>query len=250
MIVPIKKLKYLGLFGLMTFTLSCATQTLHQEKVDFQANQPIDSSLKDDSATVSFIQPYKQKLDAEMNRVITYTPVDLTKDGFSCTLCNLTADMTLTYINQHFANDPKLQADAVVLNYGGLRRSFNKGPFTVGNVYELMPFENEMMLLTLSGQTVREMMEYLRTFSVGHPVANIQIKSATDYTIKGEPISDQKTYRIATTDYLYNGGDRMFFFAKATDAKVLNLKLRDLLMVEFQKTDTLHVDTNQRIFAK
>lgn len=250
MIVTIKKLKFLGLFGLMTLTVSCTTQTLHQEKFDFLANTPIDSALEEDSEMVSFILPYKQKLDTEMNRVITYTPVDLTKDGFYCTLCNLTADMTLEYINLHFINEPKLQADAVVLNYGGLRRSFNKGPLTVGNVYELMPFENELMLLTLTGQSVIEMMDYLRTFSVGHPVANISIKSVNDYTIDGKPISDQKTYRIATTDYLYNGGDRMFFFAKAIDAKVLNIKLRDLLMVEFQKTDTLQVDTKQRIFAK
>ncbi len=235
----------LSAFMLMSF--SCASLSLQKENVQFDKNQSIDSTLVAEKDYVAFIKPYKQKLDAEMNRVITYTPIDLTKDGFKCTLCNLTADMTLEYINKHFKNDPNLQGDAVVVNYGGLRRAFNKGDLTIGNVYELMPFENEMYLVTLPGDAMQEMFDYLVNFNVGHPIANMKINTLKDISIAGQKFDPNKSYKIITTDYLYNGGDKMFFFSKAKDAKVLNLKMRDLLLEEFQKTDTLSVDTIQRI---
>lgn len=243
-------MKFRNLF-LMTFlglAFSCSTQSLHVDKYQTHPNISINESIKDDADVVSFIAPYKKQMDNEMNRVISYTPVDLTKNGFDCSLCNVTADLAFDYILNEFKNQgEKFSADAIVLNYGGLRRTFNKGDLTIGNVYELSPFENEMYLLTMSGGAVKEMIEFLYTAEVGHPIANMQINSLDDVLINGEKFDPTKTYKIITNDYLYNGGDKMYFFAKSTDVIVLNLKLRDLLLEQFQQYKTLDVDQKPRI---
>ncbi len=228
--------------------LSCSTQSYQVDRYHYTQNQVVDERVADDQLITDMIVPYKQEMDRQMNKVISYTPVNLTKNGFECSLCNLTADLTLDYITKHFEGQgEKFRADAIVLNYGGLRRSFSKGDLTIGNVYELSPFENEMMILTLPGAAVQEMIEFLYTQNVGHPIANMQINSLQDVVINGEKFDPNKTYKFVTNDYLYNGGDKMYFFAKATDAVMLNLRLRDLLLEQFQKYKTLNVDEKPRI---
>lgn len=233
---------------LLGFAFSCTTQSLIVDHYQTQSNISIDQSIQEDAEVISFIEPYKKQMDNEMNRVISYTPVDLTKNGFECSLCNVTADLAFDYILNEFKDQvEKFRADAIVLNYGGLRRTFNKGDLTIGNVYELSPFENEMYLLTMPGSAVKEMIEFLYTAEVGHPIANMQINSLDNVLINGEKFDPNKTYKIITNDYLYNGGDKMYFFAKSTDVIVLNLKLRDLLLEQFQQYKTLDVDQKPRI---
>ena len=70
-----------------------------------------------------------------------------------------------------------------VLNWGGIRRSFTAGDLTVKNVFELMPFENEVVVVTLSGEKVLEMVRFMSNAEFGHPLSGIQFVSNDENSI-------------------------------------------------------------------
>src|SRR5690606_41093913 len=119
---------------LLIFT-SCNRQIYQVTKSETNTNTSINENLKDDSELDEIIEPYKEKLDGEMNRVISYTPIDLNKKGFNSPLANLNCDMVLEESNLIYEKFHHEKIDMCLLNYGGIRRTFTKGNITVGDVY-------------------------------------------------------------------------------------------------------------------
>ena len=231
----------------MILLTSCST-SYHQLAPEYKATLPINSEITSDASIQSIISPYKEELKAKMDRVLAYAPIDLHKNGYSSPLCNLVADVTFETINDLYIKEGKGNIDAVLLNYGGLRRTFTAGDLTVGNIFELAPFENELFVVQLKSETIKEMVDFYFKQTVAHPVAGITATSTEDIKIGGEPLDLNKTYNVVTSDYLYNGGDNMFFFSKSLSKDVLNIKQRDLLLDYFEKIDTVQVNTNKRIY--
>jgi len=230
----------------MILLTSCGT-TYHQLAPEYKANTSINAEIESDTTIVNIITPYKTEMKAKMDRVLAYSPVDLHKNGFSAPLCNLVADITYESITDLYKKEGKGKVDIVLLNYGGLRRTFTAGNLTVGNIFELAPFDNEIYVVQLKGETVKEMVEFYLNLNFGHPVSGITASSVEDIKVGGEPLELNKTYNVVTSDYLYNGGDNMFFFSKAISKDIVNIKQRDLLLDYFEKIDTVNVNTNIRI---
>lgn len=236
-----------NLFAISMILLTSCGTVYQQSKPAYGPNTSINEEVIADEYMTEMIQPYKVELQKKMDRVLSYSPVDLTKDGFNSPLANLVADATLDYVNEVQTKEGKKKVDIALINSGGLRRSFSAGDLTVGNIYELMPFDNEIYILNLKGETILKMIDFLLNSKVGHPISNITASSINDIKVGGKPFDVHKTYRVATTDYLYSGGDNMFFLQDATDKEIMNLKHRDLLLNYFEKVDTVQVNTNARI---
>ena len=86
-------------------------------------------------------------------------------------------------------------------------------------------------------------------------MAGITIKHVTnrlhnEIYIKGEPIQDEKTYNIATIDYLLNGGDNMVFFAENEGVVDFGYKLRDLYIDYFKEVDTLPITNTEHVIIE
>jgi 5'-nucleotidase len=108
------------------------------------------------------------------------------------------------------------KVDVVVLNPGGLRADLAAGPLTYGAVYEVIPFDNQLAVLTLSGEELRQVMSALFASRKGMlQLSGAQIvvsKCATpdrlkSFTVGGKPVDPKRTYRLATTDFLARGGE-------------------------------------------
>src|SRR5690606_1640181 len=112
---------------------------------------------------------------------------------------------------------------------------FTKGNLTIKNIYELMPFENQALIVTLSGEKVMEMIKYLSESGVGHPVSGIKFvpNDKSSIEINGQKFDENKTYTVVTNDYLQKGGDEMYFFSEPVEMEFLNVKLRDLMLQYF-----------------
>lgn len=83
------------LLGIALLSLTaCKTTSLQVANVQTQKNISINKELKDDEGFAKFIEPYTLKLNKEMNQKISYTNVDLTKEGDNSNLGNLLADYT------------------------------------------------------------------------------------------------------------------------------------------------------------
>ncbi|MBI4931896.1 MAG: 5'-nucleotidase C-terminal domain-containing protein [Bacteroidetes bacterium] len=212
----------------------------------------IDSTYKDDSLMLTEIAPYKIKLDATMNEMLAISEQVLLKDQPEGLLGNFTADVVLSKAKE-YCND-SCSVDLCVLNNGGLRNPLPKGNITRGNVFQLMPFENEMIFLTMNGGDVKDLFDFIANKG-GMPVAGMTMKiknnMADEVMIGGKPFDITKSYTVVTSDYLAGGGDNMTFFEKASRKIILGKKLRDAIIEYLQdenkKRNTIKVKKDGRI---
>lgn len=234
------------LFGACTSRLKVA-------KVHSEINQVISSELKDDPAFDKVIEPYKEKLAETMNSVISHTNVDLTKNGDNSNLGNLLADYTFEGASEWAKKNNKPVVDAAVINIGGIRSTIGKGNVLLRHVYEVMPFENEVMIVKLKGSDLQGLFNYYATTQKNNPVAHLYVETdggkLTKETINGEKINLTRDYYIATSDYLALGGDNMSFFKKGEMIST-GIKLRDLFIEKFKAKPEVSAPDDVRILFK
>ena len=188
-----------------------------------------------------------------MNTPISYSPETYKKnDGeLNSTLSNMFADATYEMSNPVFNKMSGKNIDIVLLNNGGIRSIISKGNISEKTAFELMPFENSIVVLELSGLSIIKMIDYLRKVKLQHPISGLQITLNNDYSvnevkINGVSIENEKKYYVATTDYLLEGGDKMYFLAETTKTTDINYKMRDILIDYFKKYDTLKLKSDNR----
>lgn len=210
--------------------------TLNAPEIDLDMNQTI--------------QVYRTVLEEDMNRILVYSDMVLEKGTPEGTLNNFVADLVFDIANELYSPTDNTPIDFCLLNYGGLRVPLPKGEITYSRVYELLPFENQMVVITLSGDKTRELFEYLATSSVGMPVSGVEltIKESLPYSIlvKGEKFDENRNYKVLTSDYLAGGGDNMNFFLNPLEYEYVGLKVRDAI-IEHMLTKN---ENGERISAK
>ena len=200
-------------------------------------NIRVDSTLKADDSIIEIYQPYKKGLDSIMNEVLCYSSYFLEKSKPESRLSNWMADVCLKSVNN------KYNVDFCLLNYGGIRATLPKGAITTKDIFQLMPFENELVIIEIPDSSFNKALNYLK-LSTGHPISGIEL-NVLNNTIT-HSLKPSNTIRIITSDYLANGGDKMFFFADSISMIKTNLKIRDVLLAECKTIDTLYTSLNNR----
>jgi len=240
---------------LLLFFASCKKTERTLTKITAK-NIVVDSSLVASTGIESFIMPYKDKLIGEMDRVLTHTTIDLSKQNtqMQSTLGNLVADLCVEMANPIFKEKTNTVIDFAMFNSGGLRASIAAGKVTKESVFQLMPFDNELVVVSLTGTKVQELIYYFIRNESAHPLSNninLRIKKDVfDLKINGEKFDKNKTYSVLTSDYLQTGGDGMVFFKNPEKLTSLNYKVRDAVIDYFEKTDTLKVMIDQRVIIQ
>lgn len=241
------------LFLSAILSVSCKNSMIHEVSQVSGRSIPVSDSIPADVSVAEYIQPYKEYIDREMNAVLAFTPYDLVKtDGeLNTALGNMMADAVMELANPVFEKRTGNSIDIVLLNHGGIRSSVKKGNITTRTAFQLMPFENEVVVARMKGSAVRELVRYLIDAGVAHPVAGLELalnrnNSIEKLLVQGKPVSDEQFYYVATNDYLLQGGDNMVFFSKADEVTSLNYKLRNLLIDYFSRHDTIAPTKDQR----
>jgi 2',3'-cyclic-nucleotide 2'-phosphodiesterase (5'-nucleotidase family) len=160
-----------------------------------------------DSAFIVMLKPYKDSLDQSMNRVIVRLDQDLEKKMPEGSLGNMIADAMLVQSEKIFG----AKTDLALMNAGGIRLpSVKAGEITLGKIFELHPFDNKLVMIQLSGETLQQLLD-LTASKGGWPVAGvsmvIQNKKAVNVLIQGAPLNRNASYRVALSDYVATGGD-------------------------------------------
>lgn len=214
---------------------------------------PIDDQILPKPSIVDFIKPYSEHLNATLDSTLAYNPSNLNKnDGkLNTSIGNMMADLVMEQANRIFKSRTGNSIDMVLLNYGGIRSGIGKGPVTARTGFVLMPFENEIVVAELSGKKLLEMLSYLENAKTAHPISGLELKVDENFktisaTIKGESVKAEKTYFVATSDYLQQGGDSMNFFKDPINLYVINYKLRNAIIDYFKKVDTLSAKVDTR----
>lgn len=213
-----------------------------------------DSIVSPDSLTLALIAPYKKRIDNEMHEVLIISEMPFIKGQPESLLGNLIADLILKKSKEYYS-DKEESIHFCLLNNGGLRTSLPIGEITRGKIYELMPFENELVVLTLSGEKTKMLFNYIAR-AEGMPVSGIKMGvsqgKAVNILINGQAFDESKNYKVVTSDYLSGGGDKMSFFNDPIKIENLNEKLRDAIIEymkeEHKKGNLLNSKLDQRIY--
>ena len=221
-------------FFLFLFLLSCSDEYY----LISNNYQIIEVSDELDSSIVNIIKPYKNQLDKEMNMVICFTKSELKKGKPESKLGNFMCDLSLLKANGI--------ADICIFNNGGLRNIIPKGNITVRDIYKVMPFENELVVLDLNIHEYYNLLKYV-TKRGGEPVGGVNIVAKKDTIITEH--NSKEIIRVLTTDYLANGGDNMKFFINKEQKKV-GIKLRDAMINYCIEKDTLDIQIDKRLILE
>lgn len=184
--------------------------------------EPISPGGKENREVGSIVAKYQKQVDSFMDVTVGESLVDL--DGVNVRRQETNLGNLITDIMRKAAG-----ADAAIINGGTIRTSIKKGKIKVSDVYAVVPFDNYIVAIKLTGRQIRETLEHgVSAIEAGegrfpqisgiaftfnrHAQAGSRVK---EVFIGGRPIVADKEYTVATNDFLAAGGDGYKAFGNA-----------------------------------
>lgn len=231
--------------GLILFTSCRATHETSQAKYEVAKIEGtricMDSTwdVNSDMEANAILEPYKEKVDKMMYEVIGVSEMKMDKGRPESLLSNLVAEV-LRISAECVLKHP---ADIGVMNMGGLRNILPAGNITVDAVYEILPFENSLCVLTLNGTEIKNLLKVIASLH-GEGLSGAHIEITKDgkllnATVQGKPIEDDKEYTVATIDYLADGNDGLTPFLQADKRECPDGATLRGLFLEYVKQQTI-----------
>ena len=197
---------------------------------------PVTADMEPDPEVGAIIDTYSRKLDGQFNTVIGQAAsfLDGERDRIryeETGLGNLITDIMRANTGAQIA----------MLNAGSLRSSIRKGPITIADVFTVMPYENELITLSLTGAEILAVLNrsvrggrededggFLHVSGVSMDVADHRV-TAVRVGEKGKPLKEKDMYTVVITDFLAAGGDGYEHFTGKA-ARKTGLPLRELIV--------------------
>lgn len=207
-------------------------------------------TVPDDPALAALVAPFRRDMGSQVEEVIGESGDLLTKGWPEGTLGNFAADAILRAARGALGDSVEL----AVANNGGLRVPVPPGPITVAKMFELMPFENRVSVVVLTGTQVMELAQHIGSRG-GEPVAGLTLRIegqggarvARDVRIGGRVPEPEGRYLVATSDYLASGGDGFAVFTRGVRRVDLPLLVRDAFIAYAREVGVLRPRLEGRI---
>lgn len=236
-----------------TAIVSCGTPKSQVTKIEGREIGVTDK-LGEVAAVENYIKPYRENIEKDLSTVLAYAPetLDKSKGEWQTAIGNMMADAAMDFGNRVFTKRENKKIDISLLNFGGIRSIVPKGNITTRTAFEIMPFENSLVVAELKAEQIQEMIDYIISERKAHPVSGLAFTIGADSKAKnimigGKPIDQNRNYYVVTSDYLIGGGDNMVFFKKSVKNYDIDYKLRNVLIDYFKEVDTIRVATDVRI---
>lgn len=201
--------KNLPFYLLVLFTVfagsSCNT-VYQSQSLQYKAYRINDTTQKD-AVVLKIIKPYSDSVNKNMNDIVGMAEKTLEKKSPEGTLGNFMVDAFFIMAAEKY----NTKVDAAFLNSGGIRLTqLPAGNVTNGKIFELMPFDNLLILQKIKGDVLQQFLD-LTALKGGWPLAGITMqikdKKAVNVMIGGKPLDPNTTYTTVNSDFLANGGD-------------------------------------------
>jgi 2',3'-cyclic-nucleotide 2'-phosphodiesterase (5'-nucleotidase family) len=209
---------------------------------------PVKQNTVADSSTVLWLSRYKDSVEQIMNVLVAKTSSDLLNIRYKgkidkdrsteANLARVCADFMHQASQNWASNQPFSKVDFTISNYGGFRVSLFAGNITLGQLYELSPFDNEIVIVQLNGLQMDTLLNQIAEKG-GCPISNAQITLSNDHWLKaninGNPFDSRRNYWVATNDFMQQGGDG-FTALKYPQKKIqTGILVREALIRGFSK---------------
>jgi len=160
-----------------------------------------------DDEVAALLAPHEEAVSARAKRVVgTLTgPLDRgARDDVETTLGNFASDALRGQMPAHVGR----RVDVCFQNMGGLRRNLDAGPVTEGDLVEVMPFDNTVVVFELDGASLQALLD--RVAERRDPISGVRYRregnGAKDVTVEGAPLDRARPYVVCTNDYVFEGG--------------------------------------------
>ncbi len=213
-------------------SLASCSRHLAPTQYSYTERRMSDSLTTYDHHVEEIIKPYRDSMEAEMNQVLVINDTVLTKKMPESDLGDLLSEILLEKAKKYSHKN----VDVALINFGGIRiPQLPKGNVTREQAFELMPFDNKLVLLELDGKMVQQLFDRMAGAG-GFPLAGaryvISGGKATNITIQGVPFDTSKKYTVALSDYLANGGEKLDMLIPIPQIET-NVLLRDIFIEGF-----------------
>ena len=209
---------------------------------------PVDS-LSDaiqDSDYIAFLAPTKAVVDERTSVVLGYAAEDLWVGKPECPMLNWATDALWEEAKRFYHG----KVYAAITNAGGIRDCWYAGEITSGMVFELMPFENTLVVLTLKGADLIDLCDTMAV-QIPHGIAGMRVviknKQVQRVTVGGKPVRPDALYTVATNSYLIEGTDHLTAFTRHVDCWDSGQKIRDLYEHAIRTQGTIHAAVDGRM---
>jgi len=203
-------------------------------------------NLEPDSAILMSVNRYRDNLTEVMGEPLTTLKSDLNFGKPESTLGNLMADI----LRFRAARELRTFVHLGVINEESFSLWLNKGEVTLGNIYELMPYDNHLVILTLTGEKVIHLMETVASLG-GAPVSGVRMSidrgKARGILVNSEVVDPRKNYLVATSNYLADGNGPFKTLWDYEERVDLDLLIRDSLIEYFKNQYELEPVLDARI---
>ncbi|MCX5846947.1 MAG: bifunctional UDP-sugar hydrolase/5'-nucleotidase [Deltaproteobacteria bacterium] len=238
-----------GLYlGILKLRIDTNTGMILQHTEERELRQVIaDKGDPYDEETAKIVQTYYGKIQKEFARVVGETSIDLVRHHQQeSNVGNLVCDAMKETTN----------ADIAFLNSGGIRTNIPRGKITMEQVFTLLPFDDALVTMNLTGEHILEILERSAKLERGIlQVSGIKIRydlsepagsRIKDAYVESRPLDRQKTYTVTTVDFLADGGDAFSTFKKGKNI-VYGMALRDVFVSYLKKHSPVSPRTEERI---
>lgn len=186
-----------------------------------------------DTAMQAYINEHKAQMDVVMGEVIGHCTRDLTYSMPQSPLSNLLTRMLYDIGDIYCMEQTGKAADLSLLNFGGIRAYMPKGDITVGTIYNILPFDNSIVIITLKGSELKKAFDRMTPTNC-QPYSNAQIIYQNDHPaiikINHRKLKPNKLYRLVTIDFIQTGGDKILEGIQYEDVIATHYLLRTAVM--------------------
>lgn len=200
-----KKTRYIPLVIAVVCMLAACASKKHAIKLEYK-DYEINKTYVPDTGIQQLLLPYRDSVNRAMGKKIGFTTQSLAKKLPESALGNFMADCMREMASRKFNRT----VDAAFVNYYAIRAEIPAGDIVLGNVYEIMPFDNLIVLQEIKGSVLRELLNLVASKG-GWPVSGIQMqiknKQAEQILVGNKALNDDATYIVANSDYVANGGE-------------------------------------------
>ena len=190
---------------------------------------PVDAEIRE------LLRPYEAAVESHMTSVVGHAPTEMKRSRVAeSPVANLVADAFRKAGNTQIA----------VTNLGGIRADIRQGPMTRAHVFELLPFDNTLVTMKLSGRVLTRILsrELMAVSGIrvhldldrmpGERLLSLELSD-------GRVVEDDDLYSVTTNDFLVAGGDGLEEFGDGIDVHDTGVLMRDALAAHVADLETL-----------
>ncbi|MBG6218803.1 5'-nucleotidase [Arthrobacter sp. CAN_A6] len=191
--------------------------------------------IQPDMEVQAIVDDYQAQLGAELGQTVGAATTSIQR-GASRAVESEMGNFVTDAMRNHLDG-----VDFAVTNAGGLRSDIDEGPITLAEVYGVLPFNNTLVTMSLTGAQVRQVLEEGANSPYGtaqvsgvkwayNPAAPFGARVTSVTLPDGTPLDPAASYRVATNNFMATGGDEFTTLTQGTNTVDTGINLVDTVV--------------------